>query len=226
MKERLEKLHIILRQDVLNNPDISGSIFSEYEMYANFVLTFFLMQPMTNESHSYTMLQFLCLHILGDFKVFNLLRYITFRTMGAILTALIISFCLGKPIISWLKSKQKQGQPIRSDGPESHLVTKKGTPTMGGCLILLAVSISTLLWGDLANPFLWIVLLVTLGFGALGAMDDYKKLTRNSHHGISGKTKLLGQTILAIAAACASAYYTDTNLAHSLTLPFFQRCYC
>ncbi len=168
------------------------------------------------------MLQFLCLHILGDFKVFNLLRYITFRTMGAILTALIISFWLGKPIISWLKSKQKQGQPIRSDGPESHMVTKKGTPTMGGCLILLAVSISTLLWGDLANPFLWIVLLVTLGFGALGAMDDYKKLTRNSHHGISGKTKLLGQTILAIAAACASAHYTDTNLAHSLALPFFK----
>jgi phospho-N-acetylmuramoyl-pentapeptide-transferase len=168
------------------------------------------------------MLQFLCIHILGDFKAFNLLRYITFRTMGAILTALIISFCLGKPIISWLKSKQKQGQPIRSDGPESHLVTKKGTPTMGGCLILLAVSISTLLWGDLANPFLWIVLLVTLGFGALGAMDDYKKLTRNSHHGISGKTKLLGQTILAMSAAYASAYYTDISLAHSLTVPFFK----
>jgi phospho-N-acetylmuramoyl-pentapeptide-transferase len=168
------------------------------------------------------MLQFLCLHILGDFKVFNLFRYITFRTMGAILTALVISFYLGKPIISWLKSKQKQGQPIRSDGPESHLVTKKGTPTMGGCLILLAVSISTLLWGDLANPFLWIVLLVTLGFGALGAMDDYKKLTRNSHHGISGKTKLLGQTILAIAAAYASACYTDVSLAHGLTVPFFK----
>lgn len=168
------------------------------------------------------MLQFLCLHFLGDFKVFNLFRYITFRTMGAILTALVISFYLGKPIISWLKSKQKQGQPIRSDGPESHLVTKKGTPTMGGCLILLAVSISTLLWGDLANSFLWIVLLVTLGFGALGAMDDYKKLTRNSHHGISGKTKLLGQTILAIAAAYASACYTDVNLAHGLTVPFFK----
>ena len=168
------------------------------------------------------MLQLLCLHILGDFKVFNLLRYITFRTMGAILTALIISFWLGKPIISWLKSKQKQGQPIRSDGPESHLVTKKGTPTMGGCLILLAVSISTLLWGDLANPFLWIVLLVTLGFGALGAMDDYKKLTRNSHHGISGKTKLLVQTILAMGAAYASAYYTDTTLALGLTVPFFK----
>lgn len=93
---------------------------------------------------------------------------------------------------------------------------------MGGCLILLAVSISTLLWGDLANPFLWIVLLVTLGFGALGAMDDYKKLTRNSHHGISGKTKLLGQTILAMGAACASAHYTDLSLAYSLTVPFFK----
>ncbi|MEI6628603.1 MAG: phospho-N-acetylmuramoyl-pentapeptide-transferase, partial [Alphaproteobacteria bacterium] len=144
------------------------------------------------------------------------------RTMGAILTALIISFWLGKPIISWLKSKQKQGQPIRSDGPESHLITKKGTPTMGGCLILLAVSTSTLFWGDLSNPFLWIVLLVTLGFGLLGAMDDYRKLTKNSHHGISVKSKLLAQATLALIAAYASSQYTDPTLANGLTLPFFK----
>ena len=142
--------------------------------------------------------------------------------MGAILTALIISFWLGKPIISWLKSKQKQGQPIRSDGPESHLITKKGTPTMGGCLILLAVSTSTLFWGDLSNPFLWIVLLVTLGFGLLGAMDDYRKLTKNSHHGISVKSKLLAQATLALIAAYASSQYTDPTLANGLTLPFFK----
>lgn len=168
------------------------------------------------------MLQFLSFHFLNDFKVFNLFRYITFRTMGAILTALVISFCLGKPIIAWLKSKQKQGQPIRDDGPASHLITKKGTPTMGGCLILLAVSISTLLWGDLANPFLWIVLLVTLGCGALGAVDDYQKLTKNSHRGISGKTKLLGQAVLALTAAYASAHCTHPDLAHTLTFPFFK----
>lgn len=168
------------------------------------------------------MLQLLFLCFLGDFKSFNLIRYITFRTMGAILTALVISFCLGKPIISWLTSKQKQGQPIRSDGPESHLITKKGTPTMGGCLILLAVSVSTLIWGDLSNPFLWIVLLVTLGFGLLGAADDYKKLTKHSHRGISGKAKLLAQTVLALIAAYASTYFTDVNLATSLTLPFFK----
>lgn len=168
------------------------------------------------------MLRLLFLHFLHDFKIFNLMRYITFRTMGAILTALIISFWLGKPIINWLKSKQKQGQPIRSDGPESHLITKKGTPTMGGCLILLAVSVSTLLWGDLSNPFLWIVLLVTLGFGLLGAMDDYRKLTKNSHHGISGKSKLLAQAALALIATYISAKYTDATLANGITVPFLK----
>ena len=93
---------------------------------------------------------------------------------------------------------------------------------MGGCLILLAVSVSTIIWGDLSNQFLWIVLLVTLGFGILGAMDDYRKLTHNSHHGISGKSKLLVQSILSLIAAYASTKYTDANLAHGLTLPFFK----
>lgn len=168
------------------------------------------------------MLQLVYFHLLSNFKVLNLFRYITFRTMGAIITALIISFCLGKPIITWLKSKQKKGQPIRDDGPASHLITKKGTPTMGGCLILLAVSISTLLWGDISNPFLWIILLVTLGFGLLGAIDDYKKLTYNSHRGISGKTKLFWQSMLAISAAYASARSTDAGIAFGLTFPFFK----
>lgn len=168
------------------------------------------------------MLQLFYFYFLSDIKVFNLFRYITFRTMGAILTALIISFCLGKPIISWLKSKQKKGQPIRDDGPASHLITKKGTPTMGGCLILLAVTVSALLWGDLTNPFLWIVLLVTLGFGALGAIDDYKKLTKNSHRGISGKTKLFWQSMLAICAAYASTCFTDSSIASGLAFPFFK----
>ena len=110
----------------------------------------------------------------------NLFRYITFRTGGAIVTALIISFAFGKPLIGWLKSKQKDGQPIRLDGPESHLITKKGTPTMGGCLILLAITVSTLLWTDLSNQFVWVALLITLGFGALGAYDDFLKLTKKT----------------------------------------------
>src|SRR6202795_2793320 len=96
-----------------------------------------------------------------DFTLFNLFRYLTFRSGGAVLTALLVSFVFGPAIIRWLKKKQREGQPIRSDGPESHLLTKKGTPTMGGVLILLAVTVSTLLWADLRNGFVWIVLFVT-----------------------------------------------------------------
>ncbi|MBF0561546.1 MAG: phospho-N-acetylmuramoyl-pentapeptide-transferase, partial [Alphaproteobacteria bacterium] len=99
--------------------------------------------------------------------VFNLFHYITFRTGGAVLTALIISFVLGPGIIRWLKLKQGQGQPIRTDGPERHLIEKKGTPTMGGILILLGVSAGTLLWADLTSGFIWATLLVTLGYGLL-----------------------------------------------------------
>ncbi len=94
-----------------------------------------------------------------DFIIFNLFRYLTFRSGGAVLTALTISFILGPRIISWLKSKQGEGQPIREDGPEGHLLTKKGTPTMGGFLILIAITISTLLWADLKNGYVWAVLL-------------------------------------------------------------------
>src|SRR5690348_1499163 len=97
-----------------------------------------------------------------EFELFNLFRYLTFRSGGAVFTALLISFYAGPRIIRWLKSKQAEGQPIRLDGPESHLLTKKGTPTMGGTMILLAVTLSTLLWADLSNLYVWIVLLVTL----------------------------------------------------------------
>ena len=99
------------------------------------------------------------------FEVFNLFRYITFRSGGACVTALMISFLCGPPIIAWLRAKQTNGQPIRLDGPEGHLIRKKGTPTMGGFLILLALTVSTLLWADLTNRFIWIVLLITVGFG-------------------------------------------------------------
>jgi len=107
-------------------------------------------------------------------------RYITFRSGAACLTALVVSFILGPPIIRWLKSLQRNGQPIRDDGPERHLIEKKGTPTMGGVLILFAMTISTLLWVDLRNAYVWTVLFVTLGYGALGFVDDYLKLSRNN----------------------------------------------
>src|SRR4029077_15819549 len=124
------------------------------------------------------------------FGPLNLFRYLTFRSGGAVFTALLISFYFGPRIIRWLKSKQADGQPIRLDGPESHLLTKKGTPTMGGVMILLAVTVSTLLWADLRNIYVWAVLLVTLSFGLVGFVDDYLKVTKRNPKGLSGKTKL------------------------------------
>ena len=106
-----------------------------------------------------------------DFQFFNLFNYITFRVGGALMTSMIIAFILGPRVINWLRSKQGKGQPIREDGPESHIIQKAGTPTMGGLLILLSVMISTLLWADLRNPFLWTVMLVTLGYGLIGFYD-------------------------------------------------------
>ena len=126
-----------------------------------------------------------------EFALFNLFQYLTFRSGAAVMTALLLSFYFGPKIIRWLKSKQAEGQPIREDGPQSHLLTKKGTPTMGGTMILLAVSLSTLLWADLSNAYVWIVLLVTIGFGLVGFADDYLKLTKRNSKGLSSRKKLL-----------------------------------
>ena len=115
----------------------------------------------------------------------TLFRYLTFRAGGAVITALILSFVLGPSLIRWLKKKQGEGQPIREDGPESHLLTKRGTPTMGGVLILFSLTVSTLLWADLSNPYVWTVLLVTGGFGLIGFADDYLKLTKRNTKGLS-----------------------------------------
>ena len=166
---------------------------------------------------------YLLLYPLADrFQGFNLFRYITFRSGGAVVTALLISFVFGPPIIAWLRSRQKNGQPIRVDGPEGHLTRKKGTPTMGGFLILLALTVATLLWADLANPYIWIVLLVTVGCGLIGFFDDYRKLASNSHRGLSGRTKLALEIALAAAACLALAYATPHPLANTLAVPFFK----
>jgi phospho-N-acetylmuramoyl-pentapeptide-transferase len=157
-----------------------------------------------------------------DFTVFNLFRYLTFRSGCAVVTALIISFLFGPRVIAWLKSKQPQGQPIRSDGPEGHLITKQGTPTMGGVLILMAVTISTLLWADLANPYVWIVIGVTLGFGALGFIDDYLKLTRRTSRGMPARLKLLGQLSIALVAALLVMRLSPDALDTNLAVPFFK----
>ncbi len=141
-----------------------------------------------------------------QFHALNLFRYITFRAGGAFFTSLLISLLFGTQIIAWLKSMQGEGQPIRSDGPQGHLVRKKGTPTMGGFLILLALTASTLLWTDLGNPYVWIVLWMTVSFGLIGFLDDFRKLTRRSHHGVPGKVKLLLEILIALGACIAVAF--------------------
>jgi len=160
--------------------------------------------------------------LTDEFAPFNLFRYLTFRSGGAVITALIISFLLGPSVIRWLRSKQPHGQPIRVDGPESHLVTKQGTPTMGGSLILLALAISTLLWADLTNGYVWVVLFVTIGFGAVGFGDDYLKLTRRSHRGLPGRLKLAAQVTISLIAAIWVMWLTRDPLSTALAVPFLK----
>jgi phospho-N-acetylmuramoyl-pentapeptide-transferase len=157
-----------------------------------------------------------------DYLIFNLFRYLTFRSGAAVMTALVISFVLGPLVIAWLKSKQGSGQPIREDGPESHLLTKQGTPTMGGFLILIAIVISTLLWADLTNRYVWVVLLVTTGFGVIGFADDYLKLTKRSSDGLSARTKSLAQMLVAAIAAIWTIQIAPTNIETHLALPFLK----
>jgi phospho-N-acetylmuramoyl-pentapeptide-transferase len=158
----------------------------------------------------------------NQFILFNLARYITFRSGAACLTALVVSFILGPPLIRWLKSLQRHGQPIRDDGPERHLIEKKGTPTMGGVLILFALTISTLLWVDLRNAYVWAVLFVTLGYGAIGFADDYLKLSRRNHKGVSPRVKLMAQTAIGLIAAVWLMLLTRGPLATMVAIPVLK----
>ncbi|MGI4955527.1 MAG: phospho-N-acetylmuramoyl-pentapeptide-transferase, partial [Janthinobacterium lividum] len=157
-----------------------------------------------------------------QFILANLFRYITFRSGAACLTALVLSLVLGPVVIRWLRSVQRGGQPIREDGPARHLVEKKGTPTMGGVLILLSLTISTLLWTDLRNGYVWAVLLLTLGYGAIGFVDDYMKLSKRNTKGVSGRTKLVFQVVMGLACATFLATLTKGALGTGLTLPVFK----
>ncbi len=139
--------------------------------------------------------------LADNIGVFNLFKYLTFRTGGAMMTAMLVSFLIGPSLINWLRRWQKQGQPIRSDGPESHLLTKKGTPTMGGFLLLISLTFATLLWADLRSHYVWIVLLVTLGYGAIGFLDDFLKVSKKNPKGLPGKVKLVCQILIALGAA-------------------------
>ena len=157
----------------------------------------------------------------GYFSPLNLFRYLTFRTIGATATAALFVFFFGPSIIAALRLKQGKGQPIRLDGPQSHLLTKKGTPTMGGLMILSGLLVSTLLWANLYSRYVWIVLLVTIGFGLVGFYDDYLKVTKQSHKGFSGKIRLAIEAVIA-AVACWAMVKVGPTSTTGLALPFIN----
>src|SRR5437773_2869343 len=152
----------------------------------------------------------------------NVFRYITFRTGGAMVTGALFVFLFGPWIIDHLRLRQGKGQPIRSDGPQSHLVTKIGTPTMGGLMILSGLVVSTVLWANPLNPYVWIVLAVTLGFGFVGFYDDYLKVTKQTHSGFAGRIRLLIEAVIALAACYALVRLGRDPFSTSLVIPFFK----
>ena len=156
------------------------------------------------------------LYFLADYATvfgpLNVFRYITFRAGGATVTALLIVFLFGPAMITALRLKQGKGQPIRSDGPESHLITKVGTPTMGGLMILFGTISSVLLWANPRSPFVWVVLLVTIGFGAIGFYDDYLKVKKQTHEGFSGRGRLAVEGAIALIACTAMMMFGPANI--------------
>jgi phospho-N-acetylmuramoyl-pentapeptide-transferase len=166
-----------------------------------------------------TMLTFLA-DFSPIFSPLNVFRYITFRTGGATATALLFVFWFGPAMISSLRLKQGKGQPIREDGPQSHLVTKRGTPTMGGLMILAGTLVAILLWANPRNLYVWVVVLVTIGFGAIGFYDDYLKVTKQSHKGFSGRSRLALEALIAGTACVAISLVATPGLSNKLSLPF------
>ena len=159
-----------------------------------------------------------------SFHMANLMTYITFRAGLAIILSLTISFLIGPWLIKYLKSVQVNGQPIRNDGPKTHL-NKVGTPTMGGIMILFSTIISSLLLADLSNPYIWVVLMVMVIFGALGFVDDYTKISKDNSQGISGKTKILIQFLVSIIAFVAIKYFAEHDGVTHVLFPFLKNFY-
>lgn len=155
---------------------------------------------------------------LGFPGLLNVIRYLTFRSGAALMTALFLGLIIGPRFINWLRANQGKGQPIREDGPASHLITKKGTPTMGGLMILICLTVSTLLWMEWDKPFVWAALFVTLGFGVIGFLDDYNKVMKRSTAGISGRMRLLAEFLIAAVAV----YYVSIFSGTMLYLPFLK----
>ena len=155
-------------------------------------------------------------------SVFNVFRYITFRAGGAVITALFIAFVIGPPMIRWLRERQGKGQPIRTDGPQRHIVEKQGTPTMGGLMILLSSVGATLLWADLTDGYVWVVLIVTLSFGLLGFADDYKKVTKRTSAGVSSSLRLFIEIAVAVLASLVVMRLESPALSGGVAIPFFK----
>jgi phospho-N-acetylmuramoyl-pentapeptide-transferase len=159
--------------------------------------------------------------LADDVSIFNVFRYITFRTGGALITSAFIVFMFGPAIINSLRIRQGRGQPIRADGPQTHF-KKAGTPTMGGLMILSGIIVSALLWTDLRSVYVWVVLMVAVGFGAIGFYDDYRKVTKQSHLGLSGRARLGMEFVIAGFAALIIMKAGNPPFSSSLTFPFFK----
>ena len=157
-----------------------------------------------------------------EFTFLNVLRYISFRSIWALITALLITMSFGKIFIERLKLLQKHGQPIRSDGPESHLLTKKSTPTMGGVMILFSLFISVLIWGDISNFYLWTAVGITIGYGAIGFYDDFLKLYYRNPKGLSGKKKIFWQIVIALIGLGNVYLFSDPIMFGTISIPFFK----
>jgi phospho-N-acetylmuramoyl-pentapeptide-transferase len=168
------------------------------------------------------MLYHLLVPLSDQFSVLNVFRYLTFRTGGAVITALAIGFLIGPAMIRMLRQQQSEGQPIRDDGPDTHPLTKKGTPTMGGLLILVALVATTLLWADLRNRYVWATLGVTVAFGVVGFIDDYIKVVQKHSRGLSGRIKLLFEVAIATVAVLWLVSIAPPALATAVAVPFFK----
>ena len=159
---------------------------------------------------------------IQDLSFLNVFKYITFRSGGALLTGLFFSFIFAPLIIEWLKKNQKRGRSVREDVPKSHLFQKRGTPTMGGLLILISFLLSTILWTDIKNSYIWIVLLITFGFGAIGFIDDYYKVTSKNRKGLKVGTKLIFQFLITAITLFLLYNFTDHQLINKLAIPFVK----
>jgi phospho-N-acetylmuramoyl-pentapeptide-transferase len=168
------------------------------------------------------MLYLLLVELSDTFTFFNAFRYLTTRTGAALLTALFVIFMFGPTIISMLRVRQGKGQPIRKDGPQRHIVEKQGTPTMGGLMILFGITVATLLWADLRNLYVWSVLFVMLGFGAIGFYDDFLKVTKSTTQGFSGRMRLVLEVLIAGLAVLVIMRISDPATAGKLAVPFFK----